>query len=176
LAARFIRAIATLSGQRFRFVSQFSMAKPLIHDDFLLGTKQARELYHRFAEDEPIYDYHCHLPPDLIARNHQFADLAELWLGGDHYKWRAMRTNGVKEDFITGVKLGFGTFQVFYSLLKAMLFGAAIAFVCSYEGFVTEAGAEGVGSSTAKAVVITSVTILVLDTLTAAVLAPYLQT
>ena len=85
-------------------------------------------------------------------------------------------TDVTKQDFITGVKLGFGTFQVIYSLLKAMLFGAAISFVCSYEGFVTEAGAEGVGKSTAKAVVITSVTILVLDTLTAAVLAPYLQT
>jgi len=78
------------------------MAKPFIHDDFLLTTKQARELYHRYAKDEPIYDYHCHLPPDLIATNHQFADLAELWLGGDHYKWRAMRANGVKEHFVTG--------------------------------------------------------------------------
>jgi phospholipid/cholesterol/gamma-HCH transport system permease protein len=85
-------------------------------------------------------------------------------------------TGVTREDFITGVKLGFGTFQVIYSLLKAMLFGAAIAFVCSYEGYVTEAGAEGVGRSTAKAVVITSVSILVLDTLTAALLAPYLQT
>ena len=85
-------------------------------------------------------------------------------------------TDVTKQDFITGVKLGFGTFQVVYSLLKATLFGGAIAFVCSYEGFVTEAGAEGVGRSTAKAVVITSVTILILDTLTAALLAPYLQT
>jgi phospholipid/cholesterol/gamma-HCH transport system permease protein len=85
-------------------------------------------------------------------------------------------TGVTKQDFITGVRLGFGTFQVVYSLLKATLFGAAIAFVCSYEGFVSEAGAEGVGSSTAKAVVITSVTILILDTLTAALLAPYLQT
>jgi phospholipid/cholesterol/gamma-HCH transport system permease protein len=85
-------------------------------------------------------------------------------------------TGVTKQDFITGVRLGFGTFQVVYSLLKGMLFGAAISFVCSYEGFVTEAGAEGVGRSTAKAVVITSVTILVLDTLTAALLAPYLQT
>lgn len=74
----------------------------LIHDDFLLGTKQARELYHRYAKPEPIFDYHCHLPPELIARNHEFADLAELWLGGDHYKWRAMRTNGVAERFVTG--------------------------------------------------------------------------
>ena len=62
-----------------------------------------------------------------------------------------------------------------YSLLKAMLFGIAIAFVCSYEGYITEAGAEGVGRSTAQAVVIASVTILVLDALTAAVLAPLLQ-
>jgi phospholipid/cholesterol/gamma-HCH transport system permease protein len=81
-----------------------------------------------------------------------------------------------KQDFIAGVRLGFGTFQVVYSLLKATLFGAAISFICSYEGFVTEAGAEGVGRSTAKAVVITSVAILILDTLTAALLAPYLQT
>ena len=78
------------------------MAKPFIHEDFLLGTKQACELYHRYAKDEPIYDYHCHLPPDLIAKNHLFADLTELWLGGDHYKWRALRTNGVKEEFVTG--------------------------------------------------------------------------
>jgi phospholipid/cholesterol/gamma-HCH transport system permease protein len=85
-------------------------------------------------------------------------------------------TGVTQQDFIAGVRLGFGTFQVVYSLLKATLFGAAIAFVCSYEGFITEAGAEGVGRSTATAVVITSVTILILDTLTAALLAPYLQT
>ena len=85
-------------------------------------------------------------------------------------------TKVTPQDFIAGVRLGFGTFQVVYSLLKATLFGGAIAFVCSYEGFVTEAGAEGVGRATAKAVVITSVAILILDTLTAALLAPYLQT
>ncbi|MEO7413470.1 MAG: glucuronate isomerase [Opitutaceae bacterium] len=76
--------------------------RPFIHEDFLLTTKQARELYHRYAEPEPIFDYHCHLPPQQIATNHQFADLSELWLGGDHYKWRAMRTNGVSERFCTG--------------------------------------------------------------------------
>ena len=85
-------------------------------------------------------------------------------------------THVTTQDFVAGVRLGFGTFQVVYSLMKATFFGAAIAFVCSYEGFVTEAGAEGVGKSTAKAVVITSVSILVLDTLTAALFAPYLQT
>jgi len=80
------------------------MAKPrsFIHDDFLLTTKPARELYHTYAKAEPIFDYHCHLSPQLIAANHQFADLAELWLGGDHYKWRAMRSNGVNERFCTG--------------------------------------------------------------------------
>ena len=76
--------------------------KPFIHDDFLLHTDAARDLYHSFAKAEPIYDYHCHLPPQLILENHKFADLAEIWLGGDHYKWRAMRSNGVDERFCTG--------------------------------------------------------------------------
>jgi phospholipid/cholesterol/gamma-HCH transport system permease protein len=85
-------------------------------------------------------------------------------------------TDVTAADFITGLRLGFGTFQVVYSLFKAVIFGIAIAFICSYEGYITEAGAEGVGRSTARAVVITSVTILVLDALTAGVLAPFLQT
>ncbi|HEV7990382.1 MAG TPA: ABC transporter permease [Gemmatimonadaceae bacterium] len=101
------------------------------------------------------------------------ADATGLFSG---YVVSVFVTGVTKQDFVAGVRLGFGTFQVVYSLLKATLFGAAIAFVCSYEGFVTEAGAEGVGRSTAKAVVITSVSILILDTLTAALLAPYLQT
>jgi phospholipid/cholesterol/gamma-HCH transport system permease protein len=85
-------------------------------------------------------------------------------------------TNVPATDFIEGLRLGFGTFQVVYSLLKAVMFGAAIALVCAYEGYITEAGAEGVGRSTARAVVIASVTILVLDALTAGVLGPLLQT
>ncbi len=76
--------------------------KPFIHDDFLLQSGSARELYHGFARDEPIYDYHCHIPAAQIASNHRFADLAEIWLGGDHYKWRAMRANGVPERLCTG--------------------------------------------------------------------------
>jgi len=75
---------------------------PFIHDDFLLSTKAARRLYHRFAEAEPIFDYHCHIPPADIAANRQFKNLFEIWLEGDHYKWRAMRANGVAEKFITG--------------------------------------------------------------------------
>lgn len=78
-------------------------------------------------------------------------------------------------DFTAGLRLGFREFQVFYSLFKAVMFGGAIAFLCSYEGYVTNAGAEGVGQSTAKAVVISSAWILVLNALTAAMLAPYLQ-
>jgi glucuronate isomerase len=76
--------------------------KSFIHDDFLLQSDAARDLYHTFAKAEPIFDYHCHLPPAQIADNHSFADLAEIWLGGDHYKWRAMRSNGVDERVCTG--------------------------------------------------------------------------
>ena len=73
-----------------------------IHDDFLLGSKPARRLYHKFAAAEPIFDYHCHIPPKDIAENRQFQNLFEIWLEGDHYKWRAMRSNGVPEKFVTG--------------------------------------------------------------------------
>jgi glucuronate isomerase len=76
--------------------------KTFINDDFLLQTGAARELYRNFARPEPIYDYHCHVPPGQIAANHQFADITEIWLGGDHYKWRAMRANGIDERFCTG--------------------------------------------------------------------------
>jgi glucuronate isomerase len=75
---------------------------PFIHEDFLLSTKAARKLYHQYAEAEPIFDYHCHLSPRDIAANRRFNNLFEIWLEGDHYKWRAMRTNGVAERFCTG--------------------------------------------------------------------------
>ena len=73
-----------------------------IHDDFLLSTPAALRLYHEYARDEPILDYHCHLPPKDIAENRRFANLFEIWLEGDHYKWRAMRANGIPEKFVTG--------------------------------------------------------------------------
>ena len=75
---------------------------PFINDDFMLTGKTARRLYHEYAEKLPIIDYHCHLDPAQIAENHSFEDITELWLGGDHYKWRALRANGVDEDYITG--------------------------------------------------------------------------
>lgn len=71
-------------------------------DDFLLSNDVARELYHDHAKTQPIFDYHCHLPPDQIAANKTFRNLTEIWLAGDHYKWRAMRSNGVAEKFCTG--------------------------------------------------------------------------
>ena len=84
-------------------------------------------------------------------------------------------TDILPSDFISGLQLAFAPFQIIYSLIKATVFGMAIAFFCSYEGYNANAGAEGVGRSTATAVVITSVAILILDALTAALLAPYLQ-
>lgn len=71
-------------------------------EDFLLQTKAARTLYHEYAAKMPIYDYHCHLPAKQIADDHRFENLTQVWLYGDHYKWRAMRTNGVSERCCTG--------------------------------------------------------------------------
>lgn len=71
-------------------------------EDFLLDTEFSRRLYHDYAKDQPIFDYHCHLPPQQIAENYRFANLYDIWLKGDHYKWRAMRANGVPEAFCTG--------------------------------------------------------------------------
>lgn len=78
------------------------MSKPFITPDFLLENETARRLYHDHAGQLPIIDYHCHLSPEAIAANRQFESITDLWLGGDHYKWRAMRANGIDEHFITG--------------------------------------------------------------------------
>lgn len=76
--------------------------KHFIHEDFLLETDVAKELYHQHAAPQPIIDYHCHLDPAYIANDHQFDNLGELWLESDHYKWRAMRANGINERYCTG--------------------------------------------------------------------------
>ena len=76
--------------------------KPFLDDNFVLDNKTAEKLYHEHAKHLPIIDYHCHLDPKLIAEDYQFDNLGEIWLAGDHYKWRAMRTNGVDERFCTG--------------------------------------------------------------------------
>ncbi len=76
--------------------------KRFLDDNFLLETKTAETLFHQHAKGQPIIDYHCHLPPDEIAGDKQFENLTRIWLNGDHYKWRAMRANGVPEQYITG--------------------------------------------------------------------------
>ena len=76
--------------------------RQFLDDNFLLMTETAQMLYHNHAKSLPIIDYHCHLSPQMVADDHRFSSLTEIWLGGDHYKWRAMRTNGVPERYCTG--------------------------------------------------------------------------
>ncbi len=76
--------------------------KPFMDSNFLLQTETAQKLYHEHASKMPIIDYHCHLSPQMVAEDYKFRSLTEIWLGGDHYKWRAMRSNGVAERYCTG--------------------------------------------------------------------------
>ena len=76
--------------------------KNFMDENFLLQTETAQKLYHEHAAKMPIIDYHCHLIPQMVADDYKFKSLTEIWLGGDHYKWRAMRTNGVDERYCTG--------------------------------------------------------------------------
>ncbi|MBE6680026.1 MAG: glucuronate isomerase [Ruminococcaceae bacterium] len=73
-----------------------------IHDGFMLKNETAKKLFHSFAKDMPIIDYHCHISPKMIAEDYKFKNAYELFLGGDHYKWRLMRSNGIDEEYITG--------------------------------------------------------------------------
>lgn len=85
--------------------------KPFLNEDFLLQTPTAVRLYHEYAKDMPIIDYHNHLPPDQIAQNKNFENLTQIWLYGDHYKWRGMRANGVDESYCTGNKSDYEKFE-----------------------------------------------------------------
>lgn len=85
--------------------------KAFLDENFLLKTETAQRLYHEFAKDMPIIDYHCHLPPQQIAEDTQFENITQAWLYGDHYKWRAMRTNGVDESYCTGNQPDFEKFK-----------------------------------------------------------------
>ena len=76
--------------------------KNFLDENFVLQTETAQKLYHEHAAKMPIIDYHCHLVPSMVANDHQFRSITEAWLGGDHYKWRAMRTNGIDEKYCTG--------------------------------------------------------------------------
>jgi len=95
--------------------------KPFIDDDFLLESDVARELYHQWVADLPIIDYHCHLPVAQIAGDHSFRSITEVWLDGDHYKWRAMRANGVAEHFCTGDATDWEKFEAWARTVPATL-------------------------------------------------------
>src|SRR5437016_5493569 len=90
-------------------------------ETFLLQTRTARRLYEQYAEAEPIFDYHCHLRPRDIAENRQFNNLFEIWLEGDHYKWRAMRSNGVAERYCTGNAPPFEKFRAWAATVPRAL-------------------------------------------------------
>jgi glucuronate isomerase len=85
--------------------------KNFLDQDFLLQSETAKQLYHDYASEMPIIDYHCHLPPNQIANDVNFENLTQIWLYGDHYKWRAMRANGINEAFITGKKSDWEKFE-----------------------------------------------------------------
>ena len=95
--------------------------KLFLSDDFLLQTETAKALYHDFAKDMPIIDYHCHLPVQEIAENRSFQNLTQIWLNGDHYKWRAMRANGVAEKYITGNATDLEKFQAWAATVPSTL-------------------------------------------------------
>ena len=86
--------------------------KSFLNEDFLLQSSTAQQLYHEYAASMPVIDYHNHLPPDQIADNKLFSNITEVWLKGDHYKWRAMRSNGVDENNITGNADDYTKFKV----------------------------------------------------------------
>ena len=92
--------------------------KTFMGRNFLLSNEKAKELYHEFAEDMPIIDYHCHLDPKEIYEDKRFSDIAEVWLGGDHYKWRLMRAAGVPERYITGDAPGREKFRMYAETLE----------------------------------------------------------
>jgi len=95
--------------------------KPFIHDDFLLGNKTARRLYHEFSEGKPIIDFHCHLSPAMISDDRQFENLGQIWLEGDHYKWRAMRSNGIPEKYCTGDAPQYEKFEKWAETVPAVI-------------------------------------------------------
>ncbi|MBE6695603.1 MAG: glucuronate isomerase [Ruminococcaceae bacterium] len=92
-----------------------------IKDNFMLHSKTAEKLFHDYAKDLPIIDYHCHLQPKMIAENYQFKSTYDLFLGGDHYKWRQMRSNGVPEEYITGDKDDFSKWEKWADTLSLLI-------------------------------------------------------
>ena len=96
-------------------------ATEFIHEDFLLGGDEARRLYHEYAEGMGIIDYHCHLPPEDIAKDKRWENITQVWLYGDHYKWRAMRANGIDEKYCTGEASDYEKFEKFAETMEYLL-------------------------------------------------------
>jgi len=105
--------------------------KHFIHDDFLLQNKAAQELYNGYAKQMPIIDYHCHLPPADVAQDKTWENMTKVWLGGDHYKWRTLRSNGIDERFITGDAPDREKFQKFAETMPYLLRNTSTASLCS---------------------------------------------
>ena len=95
--------------------------KPFLDPDFLLPDPSSRRLFHEYAADQPIIDFHCHLPPAEVAADARFKNIAHAWLGGDHYKWRVMRANGIPEDDITGHEPDYRTFLAWARTVPRLL-------------------------------------------------------
>ena len=91
--------------------------KKFMDKDFLLESEVAKVLYHNYASKVPVFDYHCHLVPSEIANDYEFKNIAEMWLYHDHYKWRAMRSFGIDEKYITGDA---SDYEKFYEFAKMM--------------------------------------------------------
>ena len=95
--------------------------KKFMDEDFLLTTKTAKKLYHEYAKEMPILDYHCHIVPREIFEDRKFDNVTQLWLGADHYKWRAMRSCGVSERLITGDADDFAKFEAFVGCMPSLI-------------------------------------------------------
>ena len=112
--------------------------KPFIHENFLLQSETAQHLFHDHAKKLPIIDYHCHLNPQEVASDHKFRSITELWLGGDHYKWRALRTNGVAEKFITGDASDWDKFQKWAETMPYCMRNSIRSSSCSVLSWISE--------------------------------------
>lgn len=95
--------------------------RAFMDQDFLLSSETARHLFHQYAKDQPIIDYHCHLSPEQIAKDQRYSNITEVWLYGDHYKWRAMRSCGISEKYITGDASDFEKFRAYCACMPKLI-------------------------------------------------------
>ena len=103
------------------------------NEELYLTNETGRMLYHKYAEHMPIIDYHCHLQPKEIYENRQFEDIGEMWLSGDHYKWRAMRTFGIEEKYITGTETTYYEKYMKFAEILPQMIGNPIYIWCALE-------------------------------------------